>query len=371
MRHKKSRLVLRKRAAPGAAPGVLVADPAAAATRIRLMAVAADGVREVAEAAPDAVAAMRQGAGLLWVDVAGLADHTAIQAVAGAFGLHPLAVEDITNTHQRPKAEAYAGHLFIVFRLLEPGGPIDGEQVSMVVGRGHVLTFREGPSVAAGADAFEPVRERLRRGRGRLREEGADYLAYALIDVAVDGYFPALEAMGEVLEALEDAVVERPVRRHVEDLHRIKRDLLALRRAVWPMREMLNALLRDGVPEVTATTRPYLRDAYDHVVQLMDIIETYREIASGLLDVYLSSLSARLNEVMKVLTIIATIFMPMSFVASLYGMNFATEHPWNMPELNWPLGYPWALAVMAAIALGLLWYFRRKGWLGDGDGGDR
>jgi len=367
MRHKKARLVLRKRAAPGAAPGVLVADPAAAATRIRLMAIGADGVREVGEAAPEALAAMRQGAGLFWVDVAGLADHSAILAVAGAFGLHPLAVEDITNTHQRPKAEAYAGHLFIVFRLLEPGGPIDGEQVSMVVGRGHVLTFREGPAVAAGADAFEPVRERLRRGR--LREEGADYLAYALIDVAVDGYFPALEAMGEALEALEDAVVERPVRRHVEGLHRIKRDLLALRRAIWPMRELLNALLRDDVAEIAATTRPYLRDSYDHVVQLMDIIETYREIASGLLDVYLSSLSTRLNEVMKVLTVIATIFMPMSFVASLYGMNFATEHPWNMPELNWPLGYPLALAVMAVIALGLLWFFRRKGWLGEVDGG--
>lgn len=366
MRRRKSRLVLRKRAAPGTAPGVLVADPSAAATTITAITyrpdAAAEGVQETKHVTPAALPGLAARSGVLWVDLVGLADHPAIEAVARRFGLHPLAVEDITNTHQRPKVELYDERLFIVFRMLTPGGPTEGEQVSMMVGQHHVLTFQERPG-----DCFEPVRERLRRGKGRIRAQGADYLAYALIDAAVDGYFPALEAMGEELEALEDEVVQDPDARHVERLHHLKRELLVLRRAIWPMREMLGALLRDETAQITATTRPYLRDAYDHTVQLMDILETYREIASGLLDVYLSSQSAKLNEVMKVLTIIATIFMPMSFVASLYGMNFDTDHPWNMPELAWPLGYPMALGLMAAIAAALLWWFRRQGWLGDGN----
>ena len=233
----------------------------------------------------------------------------------------------------------------------------------MVLGEGWVLTFQE-----RAGDCFEPVRERLRHGKGRIRQTGADYLAYALLDAAIDGYFPLLETMGEAIETLEDSVVTDPDRRQVEQLHHIKRDLLVLRRAIWPLRELLGALLRDETSVITPATRPYLRDTYDHTVQLMDIVETYREIASGLLDVYLSSQSARLNEVMKVLTIIATIFMPMSFVASLYGMNFDTTHPFNMPELSWPFGYAFALFIMATIATGLLWWFKRKGWLGDGRG---
>jgi magnesium transporter len=368
MRHKKSRLIIKKRAKPGTAPGVLVADPSATATAIASIAfgpdVATNGFAEATGIEAADLAALRRPTGVLWADIVGLADHTAIQAVAGQFGLHPLAVEDITNTHQRPKAEIYADHLFIVFRMVTPGGPVEGEQVSLVLGDGWVLTFQEKPG-----DCFEPVRARLRHGKGRIREAGADYLAYALIDAAIDGYFPVLESMGEAIETLEDSVVNDPDRRQVEELHHVKRDLLVLRRAIWPLREMLNALLRDESSVIAPTTRPYLRDAYDHTVQLMDIVETYREIASGLLDVYLSSQSARLNEVMKVLTIIATIFMPMSFVASLYGMNFDTSHPFNMPELSWPFGYAFALFIMAGIATGLLWWFKRKGWLGDGKGG--
>jgi magnesium transporter len=365
MRRRKSRLILRKRAAPGTAPGVLVADPLAAATTIAAITYrpdaperAPDEVTDVAAAALPGLAAQR---GVLWVDLVGLADHPAIEVVARQFGLHPLAVEDITNTHQRPKVEVYDESLFIVLRMLTPGGPMEGEQVSMVVGHDYVLTFQE-----HAGDCFEPVRERLRRGKGRLRALGADYLAYALIDAIVDGYFPALEVLGEELETLEDEVVLEPQVRHVERLHHVKRDLLVLRRAIWPLRELLNALLRDETEQISAATRPYLRDAYDHSVQLMDIVETYREIVSGLLEVYLSSQSAKLNQAMKVLTIIATIFMPMSFVTSLYGMNFDTRHPWNMPELGWPLGYPMALGLMASIAVVMLWWFRRQGWLGDG-----
>ena len=367
MRHKKPRLVVKKRAEPGAAPGVLVADPSATATMIAAIAFGPDapsnGFSEATTINAADLPALRSPTGVLWVDVVGLADHRAIQRVAEQFGLHPLAVEDITNTHQRPKAEVYEDHLFIVFRMVSPKGPVEGEQVSMVVGQGYVLTFQERPG-----DCFAPVRERLRQGKARIRAAGADYLAYALIDAAIDGFFPALEALGDTIETLEDAVVTDPERGQVEQLHHVKRDLLALRRAIWPTREMLNALLRDESSVITPATRPYLRDTYDHTVQLMDIVETYREIASGLLDVYLSSQSARLNEVMKVLTIIATIFMPMSFVASLYGMNFDPQHPWNMPELSWPYGYAFALAVMAAIATALLWWFKRKGWLGDGRG---
>ncbi len=365
MRRRKSRLILKKRAAPGAAPGELVADPTAAATSIAAITFRPDaprnGFSEARSLAAEALPALRTAENLLWVDIVGLADHAAIRKVATEFGLHPLAVEDITNTHQRPKVELYEDHLFIVFRMVTAAGPIDGEQVSMIVGQGHVLTFQEKPG-----DCFEPVRARLRHGKGRLRSAGADYLAYALIDAAIDGYFPVLESMGEAIETLEDSVVSAPDRHQVEALHHLKRDLLVLRRAIWPLRELLNALLRDETSLVTATTRPYLRDAYDHTVQLMDIVEIYREITSGLLDVYLSSQSTRLNEVMKVLTIIATIFMPMSFVASLYGMNFDTSHPFNMPELHWPFGYAMALALMAAIATGFVWWFRRKGWLGDG-----
>jgi magnesium transporter len=367
MRRRKTRLVLKKRAAPGTAPGMLVVDPAAAATSITALTfrpeAPADGLRESHAIAAATLPALRTAGTVLWGDIVGLADHDEIQKVAAAFELHPLAVEDITNTHQRPKVEVYDKDLFIVFRMITPGGPVDGEQVSLVVGPGHVLTFQERPG-----DCFAPVRERLRRGQGRIRANAADYLAYALIDAAIDGYFPVLESMGEEIERLEDELLLQPTPQHVKRLHHLKRELLVLRRAIWPLRELLAALLRDETNVIAATTLPYLRDAYDHTVQLMDIVETYREITTGLLDVYLSSQSTRLNEVMKVLTIIATIFMPMSFIASLYGMNFDTTYPWNMPELGWPFGYAMALGTMAAIATGLVWWFKRKGWLGDGGG---
>ncbi len=363
---RKSRLVLKKRAAPGAAPGELVVDPTATATTIAAVTFCPEtpetGFSETRSLAAAALPKLRTPETRLWVDIVGLADHAAILAVATEFGLHPLIVEDITDTHQRPKVELYGDHLFVVFRMVSTDAPVDGEQVSMIVGHGHLLTFQEKPG-----DCFEPVRARLRHGQGRLRSAGTDYLAYALIDAAIDGYYPVLEGLGEALERLEDSVVTDPEQRQAEALHHFKRDLLVLRRAIWPMRELVNALLRDESGVITATTRPYLRDAYDHTVQLMDIVETYREIASGLLDVFLSSQSARLNEVMKVLTIIATVFMPMSFIASVYGMNFDTSHPFNMPELGWPFGYVFALALMTVVAAGLLWWFKRNGWIGDTD----
>jgi magnesium transporter len=358
----KRRLFLKRRTKPGAAPGLLIVDPTAAATGITAIAYGPDRLEEIPACPSARVANLRGSRAVLWVDIAGLADHAAISEVATAFGVHPLAVEDAVNTHQRPKAESYDGHVFVVFRMLTAESGAEGEQVAMAVGRDFVLTFQERPG-----DCFEPVRDRLRHGKGRVRQLGPDYLGYALIDAAVDSYFPYLETLGEEIEDLEDMVVKDPEPGHVERVHRVKRDLLSLRRAVWPMREMLNALLRDEHEEISATTRTYLRDAYDHAIQLMDMVETYREIATSLLDVYLSSQSARMNEIMKVLTIISTIFIPLGFIASLYGMNFDTSSPWNMPELAWRFGYPAVLGLMAAIAFGLLWSFFRRGWLG----GDR
>jgi magnesium transporter len=223
-----------------------------------------------------------------------------------------------------------------------------------------LLTFQERPG-----DCFDLVRDRIRKRRGQIRNRGADYLTYALLDAVIDGYFPVLEACGERLETLETSVIAEPSRDQVVQVHDMKRDLLSLRRAVWPQREMVNALTRDSTAFVSDQTQVYLRDCYDHTVQLMDMVETYREIASGLLDIYLSSVGTKMNEIMKVLTIIATIFIPLSFIAGLYGMNFDPKaSPWNMPELAWYWGYPVALALMLAVALGLLVYFRRKGWIG-------
>ena len=361
MRRKKPHLVVSKRAAPGAAPGTLIPDPNAVETRISAISYGADKIAEVHDCQPADLADLHGKVSVLWVDISGLADVTSIEAVGNAFGLHQLALEDVINVHQRPKAEAYESYLFIVFQMLSHGQTTFGEQVSMFIGEGYVLTFQERPG-----DCFEPVRDRLRRAKGRIRQLGPDYLGYALIDAAIDSYFPILETLGEEIEALEDEVVANPKPVLVDRLHRIKRELLALRRAVWPTREMLNTLVRDELPQISDTTRPYLRDCYDHTIQLMDIVETYREIASSLLDVYLSSLSARMNEVMKVLTIIATIFIPLGFVASLYGMNFDRTSPFNMPELGWRFGYPFALLVMAAIFAGLIWFFRRRGWIGSG-----
>jgi magnesium transporter len=269
----------------------------------------------------------------------------------------------VVNVHQRPKVEEYEDHLFIVSRMVSVNDPPHTEQIAMFLGAGYLLTFQE-----ATGDCFDGVRDRIRRHRGLIRESGADYLAYTLLDAVIDGYFPVLEEYGEDLEILEDTVLAAPLREHVGQIHEMKRNFLTLRRAIWPQREMISALSRNASKQVSDQTRVYLRDCYDHTIQLIDILETYREVASGLVDVYLSSVSARMNEIMKVLTIIATIFIPLGFIASVYGMNFKPEvSPWNMPELSWTFGYPMALGLMTAVAVGLLYFFRRRGWLG----GDR
>ena len=291
-----------------------------------------------------------------WINVDGVHDVDRIQTFRDGFDLHPLIVEDIVHTGQRPKAEIYDSQLFVVLRMLrwsQEAGQIDDEQVSLVLGPSWVLSFQERQG-----DVFDPLRERLLSNRGRIRKQGPDYLAYALIDAVVDHYFSILETLGDRIESLGEEMTENPKREDLQTIRHLKRELLFMRKSVWPLREVLSGLQRDESELIQESTRPYLRDVYDHTIQIIDTVETFRDMVSGLMDVYLSSISNRMNEVMKVLTIIATIFIPLSFVAGLYGMNFAF-----MPELQWRFGYFAVLGVMFAIGVGMLLYFKRKKWL--------
>jgi magnesium transporter len=348
-----------RRSPPGSRPGQLDTAPAAGKPAIRVIAFSPDALQERQVSDVPSLLDMRRSFPTLWIDIVQFGDADLLAVIGEAFGLHRLALEDAINTHQRPKVEEYEDHLFIVALMLNRTGATDTEQVAFFLGEGYLITFQERPG-----DCFENVRARLRTATGRIRDAGPDYTCYALLDAIIDSYFPALEDAGDRLEALEDRVVAAPELGNIAELHDMKRSLLLLRRAIWPHREVFNNLIRDEHPLIAPETRPFLRDCYDHTVQLMDIVETYREMASGLVDVHISSVSMKLNEVMKVLTIVATLFIPLSFIASVYGMNFDREtSPWNMPELGWRLGYPFALALMAGSAAGLVWYIWRKGWL--------
>ncbi|MBI2825619.1 MAG: magnesium/cobalt transporter CorA [Planctomycetia bacterium] len=356
-RHRKTRFS--RRTKPGDLPGLVRPDPAAPPPVVHVIAYGPDDFIERRVTDCHQVSELVGKAAVTWVNVEGLGNAETIHTIGNLFHLHPLALEDVVNTHQRPKAEQYHGFLFIVARMAELHERCSMEQVSLFLGRNFVVTFLEDPG-----DAFETVRQHLRQKQGRIRAAGAGYLAYALLDAVVDAYFPIVEEFGERLDSLEDEVVADPDRSTIAKAHRVKRELRTLRRAIWPLREAINSLSRDEHELIDDETRVYLRDCYDHTVQIIDIVETYRELDADLTDLYLSSLSNRLNEVMKVLTIIATIFMPMSFIASVYGMNFNTASPFNMPELNWPFGYLFALALMVVSTLGMLVYFRWKGWVG-------
>lgn len=298
---------------------------------------------------------------VLWINVDGLGDSFVVGELGRIFNLHKLALEDVVHGNQRPKVDIYEGHLFISLRMLYRNeGRVETEQLSIFLGKGFIISFQEGIP----GDCFNPVRERLRKEGTRLRAAHPDFLAYSLLDSVIDAYFPYLEDLGEQLEHLEDKVMTEPSREVIQEIHMVKRDLLVVRRAVWPLREAINPLLREDTPLVAHETRVFLRDAYDHCIQVVDLIETYRDLGSSLMDIYLSSISNKMNEVMKVLTIITTIFVPLTFVAGVYGMNFNTEKsPLNMPELNSYYGYPMCWAVMLAIAGVEIYYFWRKGWI--------
>lgn len=297
-----------------------------------------------------------------WINITGVEEVEVVEKVGRHFDIHPLVLEDIVNTGQRPKVEDFDDYLYIVLKMFDydkEKSEIQMEQLSLVVGVNYVITFQEFEG-----DVFNPVRTRLRNGKGRIRKMGADYLAYALVDAIVDGYFFILEVLGEEIEAVEEALVTNPEVQTLQKIHNLKRELTFLRRSVWPLREVISVLQREESTLITGPTKIYLRDVYDHTIQVIDTVEAFRDIVSGMLDIYLSSISNRMNEIMKVLTIFAAIFIPLTFIAGVYGMNFNTEKsPFNMPELNWQFGYPIVMGIMIAVAVVMLIFFRRKTWL--------
>lgn len=349
----------RRTATIGAAPGSVIIDPEAPRPIVHLTQFCPTEFAEIAIVDPAVISSYLNKPGVTWVNVEGLGSETVLRQLQEIFHLHPLALEDVVNVHQRPKVDHYGEQLFITARM--PRGPetCDTEQVSLFVGANYVVTFLEDPG-----DCFEPVRRRMRETDGRIRRRSADYLVYALLDAVIDAYFPVLERFGERLETLEDDVIMRPSPAIVARIHEAKHDLRALRRILWPLREAMNELARDSTQLIGDETRVYFRDLYDHSVQLIDIVETYREMGADLTDLYLSALSNRMNEIMRVLTVIATIFMPLSFVVGVYGMNFDTTSPFNMPELHWRYGYLMVWGVLLAMIFGMLFFFWRRGWLG-------
>ncbi len=346
--------------APGTAPGTLrAAEQRVETVRVEVIDYGPDHLEERTVERVEDTFVYRDRSSVTWINVIGLHDLGPLERLGERFGLHPLTLEDVLNTHQRPKLEDYGDYQFVVMKLVHAGERIETEQISMFLGYNFLITFQEVPG-----DVFEPIRERIRKGRPRIRGAGADYLAYALLDALVDHFFPVLEAYGEKIEALEDELVDNPTTDTLARIHGIKKELLLLRRAAWPQREVVNGLERLESANLRKETRVFLRDCYDHAIQVMDMLETYRDLASGMLDVYLSSVSNRMNEVMKVLTIMASIFIPLTFIAGIYGMNFDPQaSPWNMPELGWRWGYPAVWLVMLGIGGALFVYFRRKEWL--------
>lgn len=340
----------------GARPGTLMIQNGMPPPVIRVMQYGADTLQEREITEVDRLRDFPADGTITWIDVLGLGDEAVLRRIAEIFSIHALAIEDVVNVPQRPKTETYDEHQLVITRMANMPSPrvLNAEQVSVFVGKNYVITFQE-----RDGDVLDPVRARIRRGGGPMRKQGPDYLAYAIIDAIIDGYYPILETVGDYLESLEEDVLARPTPQTLQAVHEVKRNLLTLRRIIWPHREALNELIRDDTPMISDEVCVYLRDCYDHCIQIIDVIESYREIAGGLMDVYLSSVANRQNDVMKVLTIMATIFIPLTFLAGLYGMNFE-----NMPELHLAWSYPALLLIMILTALGMTIYFRRKGWIG-------
>lgn len=357
---RRRRKAFARRTPPGAEPGTLAPDPNAAPPKVDVIAYGPAGFVEHQGCNFELIARLREQYPVIWINVDGLGDAKLVGKLGQVFGLHPLALEDVLHTHQRAKVEHYPDNLYVVARMLNPHTRLETEQLSIFLGKGFVVTFQEVPG-----DCLDPVRDRLRGCRGRVRELGPDYLAYSILDAVIDAFFPLLEQIGEQIDQLEDQVLmNADMTANVSGIHAIKNDLLTLRRAIWPQREAVNTLVRDPSSLVKDETRLYLRDCYDHTVQIIDLLEMYRDVASGLMDLYVSAVSNRMNEVMKVLTIIATIFIPLTFIVGIYGMNFdPNASPWNMPELRAYYGYPAVLGVMIAVTVAMVMFFKKQGWL--------
>ncbi|MBW4685352.1 MAG: magnesium/cobalt transporter CorA [Komarekiella atlantica HA4396-MV6] len=348
---------------PGTLPGTIIVDADAPPPIIFLIDYNQTNVIRHQITSPEECIPYLDTESVSWVDVQGLGSQDILQRLGQVFDLHPLVLEDVVNVPERPKVEDYEDQLLFIARMVVPKERTCGfysEQVSLILGKHYLLTVQEEPE----HDCFEGVRSRIEKGKGIIRKQGADYLAYALLDAIIDGFFPVLELYGDRIEELEEEVIANPTRQTLQNIYQIRRELLQLRRSIWPQRDAINSLIRDGSELISEEVSIYLRDCYDHAVQVMDMVETYRELASGLMDVYLSAVSNRMNEVMKLLTVVSAIFIPLTFVVGIYGMNFNTEKsPYNMPELNWYWGYPICLGVMAVIGFGLLFLFWQRGWL--------
>jgi magnesium transporter len=341
----------------GLPPGTLVhvGEKKSGETKITIIDYDEKSFQEMETKNIDACFVFKDKPSMTWINVDGLRVDI-IQKLGDCYGFHPLVLEDILNTDQRPKLEDYGEYLYIVLKMLhnEAGSETVTEQISLILGQNFVISFQEGIE----GDVFDTVRGRIRTGKGRIRNMGADYLAYSLVDAVVDDYFVILEDVGERVEDLEDELITSPSPQTLHDIHQLKREMIFLRKAVWPLREVIGAMEREESSLIKDSTRLYLRDVYDHTIQVIDSIETARDMLAGMLDIYLSSMSNRMNEVMKFLTIIGTIFIPLTFIAGVYGMNFEF-----MPELKWKWSYFALWGVMAGVGLSMLLYFKRKKWL--------
>jgi magnesium transporter len=339
--------------------GTLHIDPEAPAPVIHVCSYGPDGFESGEGIDPAALRAARSRWPVTWVHVVGLGDAAVIESLGKTFEIHRLALADAVHDQQRPKVQRWGDVTQVVARMVDEVGSNQTEQLSLFIGRDFVLSFE-----AHEGELFTTLRERLRTDMGQVREGKADFLAYALLDVVIDAYFPVVERIGDELDLIEDELPSMEQPQLIPRLRQVKHDLLQIRRALWPLRDVLGGLVSGQCPYVQDETRTYLRDCQDHCAQLIDIVGTYRELAADLVDLQMSVSGQRLNEAMKVLTVMATLFIPLTFISSIYGMNFDTKaSPLNMPELQWYYGYPFALALMAATTLGLLVYFRRRGWI--------
>jgi len=331
----------------------VLTPPEAVETTAKIIAYNSAEVHEQPLGSLEELSALLNRYSVVWLDIDGLCDAKLVQNLGDLFGFHRLALEDVMNPNQRPKMEQYGDHHFMVLRMMTGREFAETEQFSLFVGSNFVVTFQEKPG-----DCLDPVRARIRNDRGRIRKAGPDYLFYSLLDAVVDAYFPVLEEYGNRMDALEDEIVSSSSNDTIAHIHDIKRELLTVRRGIWPLRDVVNSLIRDANPLITEETRVYLRDCYDHLVRIIDLIENYRELSADLMDLYLSMVSHRMNEVIKLLTIISTVFMPLTFIVGIYGMNFE-----DMPELKMHYGYPVTMGAMLLIVIAMTIYFYRKGWL--------
>ena len=353
-----ARIKYRRSRKAGLPPGSLIhiGDKKTERTKITIIDYDAEAFQEKEAQSMEECCALKDTSTVTWINIDGVHDGQLISDLGSRFGVHPLILEDVMNTAQRPKMEDMGGYIYIIVRMLDlvnKRKEVRSEQVSLILGPNFVMSFQESEG-----DVFDAVRERIRSGKGRIRKQGPDYLAYALIDAIVDNYFIVLEKLGENVEDIEEELTGNPDRETLHEIHTLKREMIYLRKSVWPLREVISGLQRTESDLIKDSTEIFLRDVYDHTVQVIDTIETYRDMVSGMLDIYLSSVSNRMNEVMKVLTIIATIFIPLTFLAGIYGMNFKF-----MPELEWHWGYFLILGVMLVVGIFMVILFKRKRWL--------